>query len=963
MEGVLPDTRAFARRFSLYWLCWALVLSGVVIFFPINPEGILAEAEYDDSGRVKLGKGSPLEPFVAGEEPIEEFEEFLPPPREPEQKPWELTKEIEAPDSPIQDIRVEGNTSIPENFILRNVRSRTGRPPVPTQIRDDVSALLRTRWFYSVDPVFRQTTDGVILIFRVLERPMVKKVSYVGNTKVKAKQLEQLTGLKAGSGFSVSANQEAARRIQDYYHEKGYYFAEVELIKGDQEDDREIEFKIKEGNKLYVSGLKFEGNQFFSSALLTTKLETSPRRVPYIGGTYKPQTLDSDEVSLRNYYNRLGFFDVKVEVKPEFNQDKTAVTIHYNISEGLRYKVREVIVEGNQVLSQESLRKDFALKAGEYFHGDKMNRDVDGMTDKYGELGRLMAEVNASPRYLEQPGMVDVVYRIDEDRVYRIRRVDVVINGDHPHTKDTVILNNMLVAPGDLANKKLIEKSERRIKGSQLFDGNVLAGTAPKIHIRPVPDAVSRNQPDQGIVRAQAWEEKSATSTKPRATQPLTPIKHRGTSRLLLPVNATDGAEKPAKTRSRLPDEEAAIRRLFDEPYLVRGQSPAIELAQTGDPLINGDVLRDPLSNPGATPLIDQPPGWVDLVPEVSETQTGRIMLGAGYSSNNGVNGSAILEENNFDILRPPTSINDFFNGTAWRGGGQQFRLEALPGNQLQRYMVTWRDPFFLDTNFSLGVSGYYYSRFFQSWTEARAGGRITIGRQFDNYWSGTMAFKLEDVELSDPQTPTPALLSQALGHSFLSSVRVGLQHDTRDSPYLASEGHFLEAAFEQAFGTFDYPRVDLDARQYYTLYRRPDGEGRHILALSGQLGYSGAHTPIFERYYAGGYSSFRGFSFRGITPRDLGVGIGGQFMLTGSAEYIFPITASEMVRGVVFTDFGSVENNVTLNHFRMSVGAGVRLTVPAMGPLPIALDLAWPLLAEDDDDTRVFSFSMGLSR
>jgi outer membrane protein insertion porin family len=56
-----------------------------------------------------------------------------------------------------------------------------------------------------------------------------------------------------------------------------------------------------------------------------------------------------------------------------------------------------------------------------------------------------------------------------------------------------------------------------------------------------------------------------------------------------------------------------------------------------------------------------------------------------GVNSNAGVVGNAVLEENNFDLFRPPTSMADIMNGTAWRGGGQQFRIEAVPGNQLSR--------------------------------------------------------------------------------------------------------------------------------------------------------------------------------------------------------------------------------------------------------------------------------------
>jgi outer membrane protein insertion porin family len=90
---------------------------------------------------------------------------------------------------------------------------------------------------------------------------------------------------------------------------------------------------------------------------------------------------------------------------------------------------------------------------------------------------------------------------------------------------------------------------------------------------------------------------------------------------------------------------------------------------------------------------------------------------------------------------------------------------------------------------------------------------------------------------------------------------------------------------------------------------------------------------------------------------------IGGQWLALGSVEYMFPLLANEMLRGVVFSDFGTVENDVAFNDFRASIGTGVRVTIPMLGPAPLALDFAFPIAKQDTDDTRIFSFSAGFSR
>jgi outer membrane protein insertion porin family len=132
---------------------------------------------------------------------------------------------------------------------------------------------------------------------------------------------------------------------------------------------------------------------------------------------------------------------------------------------------------------------------------------------------------------------------------------------------------------------------------------------------------------------------------------------------------------------------------------------------------------------------------------------------------------------------------------------------------------------------------------------------------------------------------------------------------------------------------------------------------------LRGQASWSGNDTPIFERFFAGGFQTFRGFAFRGVSPTQGEVYTGGNFMVLGGAEYMLPVTANEMVKVVGFTDFGTINDQVSLSNFRLSVGGGLRITVPAMGPVPIALDLAVPLMKDATDIQQVFAFYIGVNR
>ncbi len=806
-------------------------------------------------------------------------------------------------EEPLAEVRLEGLITLVQRDVEMNIKTRPGRKATPEMIRQDVEALTRTRNFASVEHVLSRTEAGPVLTYKVLERPIVRNVEYRGCKGIKQAKLESLTNLKVGSPYDVSANIECARRMEEMYHEKGFAFATVELERGNSKDDREVIFVINEGPKVYVSDVDFQGNKFFSDAVLDLKLRTKKRLFWVFGGKYDPTTIPDDVAAVQQYYHSLGFFDVDIKHDLKFNEDKSRVQIVYSIDEGIRYKIRNVDIMGAEIIPEADLRKDQKITSGEYFTQRKIAGDVEKMRDQYGKLGRLFAKIDAQPRYTEEPGVVDMLFKIDEDKVYRVREINVHVAGDYPHTRTNLVRNIATIQPGDLADPKKIQQTKTRLGGSGYFEND--PQNAPRLDIRKVEEPWLQ-VPDVSVARGQ------------------------------------DGDVMLAQGRGPNPP----------------AQNYIYDSSPQGDPLRPG--VNAPTDN-----LWEQmpPPEFIDIDAYLAEARTGRLMFGVGVNSNSGVVGNIVLQENNFDILRAPTSFEDIWNGTAWRGAGQKFRIEALPGTEVSRYLVDWQDPYFLDSNVNFGVSGFYFQRFYRYWSEQRLGGRIRAGYQLNQQWSTSVALRMEGVQISNIPAGSPQILQDANGDSFLSTVRLGLAHDTRDSAFLPSAGHFVEFSVEQAFAEFDYSRVEVEARQYFTTYQRADGFGKHTLALYGNVGWTGDSTPIYERFYAGGFQSFRGFAFRGVTPLENGIEVGGQFQTLGSVEYMLPVTANEMVKVVAFSDFGTVDNDASFDKFRLSVGAGLRITVPGMGPVPIALDWAVPVLKEDFDRDQLFSFYIGINR
>ena len=411
------------------------------------------------------------------------------------------------------------------------------------------------------------------------------------------------------------------------------------------------------------------------------------------------------------------------------------------------------------------------------------------------------------------------------------------------------------------------------------------------------------------------------------------------------------------------------------------------ELSTQGAPFVPGNGLPSPnIGSPNTLNPLVQPferggnasipyypaADFADLDVTIAQTNTGRINIGGAYNSDNGIVGQFTVDEKDFDITRVPRNFGDILNGTAFRGAGQQFRLELVPGQDIQRYLVSFTEPFFLNTEFSFSASGYYFDRAYFDYDENRLGGRFTFGRRLTPDLSINAGIRLEQVRLDDPRVDTSDELNANLGESDLYIGNVGLIRDTRDHPFLPTAGSYLSATYSQAFGDFDYARGDIEFRRYRLMYQRPDRSGRHTISYGSKLGFSGDSTPIYENYFAGGFSTMRGFDFRGASPSegatnsDGGVRVGGQFQWLNTLEYMFPVTADDMVKGVLFCDFGTVEREIEINkeNFRVAPGFGFRVHMPAAGiGAPLAFDFAFPVSTAENDDEKVFSFYLGVLR
>jgi len=400
----------------------------------------------------------------------------------------------------VEEVRVQGNKTTQLTRIQSYIKTRRGREFDPELVQADVRRLTQSSLFRDVRTSTQPTpTGGVIVIFTVIERPVISEILFVGNKGLSDKTLEKQSDLKRGDSLNQYSVEEGRRKIEEYYHTKGHPKTTVSIMEGNQPQDRRVVYLIDEDQLQRIESVTFVGNVIASDDRLKTMIESKPGFLWYFfKGKVDRKKIDEDIEKLTAYYRSLGYFRARISREMQFDDSSSWLTLTFVIDEGPRYAVRSVSVIGNEQFQADTLMQKLELKSGEYFNQARMNRDVTTIRDTYGSEGYIFADIQADPRFLEEPGQLDLIYRVKEGEPWRVGTINVKIEGDYPHTRHSAVLNRISLRPGDLIDIREVRRSEQRLKASQLFEIDPSKGSPPQLAVIP-PDL--KNLEDSPISR------------------------------------------------------------------------------------------------------------------------------------------------------------------------------------------------------------------------------------------------------------------------------------------------------------------------------------------------------------------------------------------------------------------------------------------------------------------------------
>jgi outer membrane protein insertion porin family len=740
----------------------------------------------------------------------------------------------------------------------------------------------------------------------------VKAIDIMGNKTASMATLLSKIKTRVGDKYSVNVARDDIKRLYSLG-----YFDDVRIELESVDGKVKVIFVVAE--KPIVEGIVFKGIRRLSKSIVEEAMKTKK------GFYLDKQKLRSDLDEIRRVYGRKGYSDTEASYELSLDEANNKVTVTIQISEGLSSRIKKVSVEGNKTFSS---AKIISLIKGKpaawwlfrkgYLDETVLNEDVDRVQSFYRSEGFSDCKVEQKIVKL-RPGFYKIVLKIDEGKRYYVG--EVTIYGNEAFASQDIKKHLKQIISGYVFSQAALDNDKFNIRSFYMDNGYIFAkvDTSNALNQQTGLVDVSFKLTENEIVYIKFIKIKGNVKTKDLVIR----------RELRLKPGDRFNGDKLRRSKERLYN-----LGFFDE--------------QEG---IDFDIEPTEKKNES------------NLVVQVKETQTGSFSFGGGYSTVDQFIGFIELEQKNFD----------WNNFPYFTGGGQDLRFRASVGNITNNFELSFTEPWMFDYPVSFGFDvfkrrhdrdtdvGYGYN-------EIRTGGDLRLGREFSDYWRADSFYRIEQVKISDIDTSAGTDFLKEEGTNDLNTLGLSATFDSRDNVFEPHKGLVFYNSFECTGGPFggDKNFTKLwNTSTYYLSMPKDSVTVFQFRAGAANPFKSSSEVPIYERFYAGGADTIRGYRERKVGPIDTITDdpIGGESVLIGNIEYLYPVW--KYVKAAAFIDSGNVWSKVDdigQGGFKTGIGLGVRVRTP-FGPFK--LDYGFPLNKEPGETRKRsgqihFSFSKG---
>lgn len=397
----------------------------------------------------------------------------------------------------ISEITVTGNRRIPADTIRARIFTKPGDIYDPSAIERDFNSLWNTGYFEDIKFLREQTPKGWRLIVQVQEKKTIREISYVGTSSVSQSDIldrfkQDKVGLVVESQFDPTRVKKAEVSIKNLLAEHGRQFASIRTeVRQIPPASVGITFVVKEGPKVKVGKIKFEGNEHVKSRVLRAAMKNlKPIGIPHsiflealFAKTYDATKLEEDTERVRAEFQNRGYFKANVADPKTVIHDTghkgfhipllmagpgKAVDITMTVEEGDQYRLGKITFKNNKALANSAaLRTLFPLKDGDIFSREKIAKGLDNLRKAYGEYGYINFTPVPNTTFDDEKKIANLEIDVDEGKQFYVRRIEFVGNTT---TRDKVIRRELALEEGGVYNSRLWELSLLRLNQLSYFD-------------------------------------------------------------------------------------------------------------------------------------------------------------------------------------------------------------------------------------------------------------------------------------------------------------------------------------------------------------------------------------------------------------------------------------------------------------------------------------------------------------
>jgi len=744
----------------------------------------------------------------------------------------------------------------------------------------------------------------------------IDSIGTAGNHTISSTQILAKVRSRVGQLFDAATADEDARRIAQLDGvEYAYYNTAI------AENKVQLTFVVVERN--IVRKIAFVGRGKFRANLLKAKVDL--KRGDYLD----PVLAEAGRKAIAEFYRKKGYAFVQVSL----DNDKLAHgELIYTIAEGPRVKIESVGFKGNSDVKTRALKTAIKTKRKKmffwprYYIKETVTKDVEKLQNIYQKKGFLDTGITTRLDFTEDDSRVRIIFVIDEGRRFTVEKISITGND---YFKESRLQAELKLKEGQIYSEWLADSDVKRLL--KLYREN-------------------------GFIDAQIEQKRRFVSGKAVNVE----FKISQGQRFRIGRISITGNEQT---------QDKVVRRVLDEYDFQPGQWFNADIARgDGSGKLEKLVGRMAMTESGTSFITSsgEMPDQRDAQVSIIEGQTGMVMMGGGVGSDSGAFAQLMLEQRNFDISDWPESFGEFITGKAFKGAGQNFRIDLRPGTEVDVFSVSFSEPYFQDKPIRLDVSGSSYERWMESYDEKRLKGYVGLEKRYKNHWRRSIGFRVETVNVAGLDGDAPQEIIDVKGDNSIAAVRLGVGRDLTDDRFNPSTGYNFNASYEQAGGDHTFGILNGTYRWYRTLYEDLI-ERKTILATKLLAATTVGDAPPFEKFYGGGTGTYgiRGFDYRGVSTRGLQTSIanpkykdpiGSDWIFLANAEVTVPLVG-ESLSALFFVDSGAIDSG----NYRAAVGTGIQILIPHwFGPVPMRFEIAAPVMKDDDDDTQAFSFSMG---